>query len=311
MTDSAPTQVHQPVQQPDDELFAYHEAGHAVAMWSLGLGVKVVSIEPKGGLSGYAETALQYDDPPHRELHARRFVVEQNVLYLHAGDVAARLFRPSVGVGQASTDHHSIHQWMYTVEDSGTTQITWCNHLWQRAYDLLHWPGNWFLVIGLAQQLLQHRTLREAEATRYLHLATERLKHDPWMPNAVLVGEVVPVCSPWHRKWHEQAITTDQKPKRTDMPSTIADLSARADVRPVTWALKPLSTRAQRLLKLAGVRTVVDLEDWNEWSLSSLKGGGPKTVAEILAAAARGHSHGAADSSRPSELNPHRWSPRI
>ena len=53
-------------------------------------------------------------------------------------------------------------------------------------------------------------------------------KHDPWMPNAVLVGEVVPVCSPWHRKWHEQAITEEQKPKRTEMPTTIADLSARA-----------------------------------------------------------------------------------
>ncbi|MEO8379996.1 MAG: hypothetical protein ABI779_10075 [Acidobacteriota bacterium] len=293
-------------------MFAYHEAGHAVAMWVLGLGVKTVSIEPKGELSGYAEPALEYGDPPHDDLYARRFIVEQNVLYLHAGDVAARLFRPSVGLGQASTDHRSVHQWMYSVEDSGTIQITWCNHLWQRAYDLLHWPGNWFLVIGLAQQLLQHRTLHEAEATRYLHLATARLEYDPWMPNAVLVGEVMRVCSPWHRKWYEEAIAAEQKPKRTDMPTTIADLSARADVRPITWALNPLSTRARNLLRRCGVRAVVDLEDWNEWSLGCVRGGGTKTVAEILDAAARaGVRMGPPTHQFPHELNPHRWPTRI
>src|SRR6185436_14343656 len=119
----------------DDELFAYHEAGHAVAMWRLGLGVGKVSIEPEGDLRAYAESALEYEPAPEHDLDARRFIVEQNVLYLHAGDVAARLFRPSVGPGQASRDHQSIHRWMYRVEDSGTIQITWCNHLWQRAYD--------------------------------------------------------------------------------------------------------------------------------------------------------------------------------
>ncbi len=231
-------------QEPDDELFAYHEAGHAVAMWELGLGVKTVSIEREGDLRGYAEPALEYENPPDLDMHARRFIVEQNVLYLHAGDVAARLFRPSVGLRQASADHQNIHRWMYSVEDSGTVQITWCNHLWQRAYDLLHWPGNWYLVVGLSQQLLQHRSLDEAEATRYLHLATERLKHDPWMPNAMLVGEVVPVCSPWHRKWYEESLTATQPPKRTDMPTTIADLSARA---PMTAGRDARREQARRL----------------------------------------------------------------
>jgi hypothetical protein len=308
MTDSLTA----PEQKPDNELFAYHEAGHAVAMWVLGLGVKTVSIEPKGELSGYAEPALQYDDPPHNDLYARRFIVEQAVLYLHAGDVAARLLRPSVGLGQASRDHQIIHSCMYKVEDNGTVQITWCNHLWQRAYDLLHWPGNWFLVIGLAQQLLQHRTLHEREATRYLQLATERLKRDPWMPNAVLVGEVMPVCSPWHRTWYGQSLTATLKAKRTDMPVTITDLSARADLRPVAWALKPLSGRAQNVLKRANIRTVVDLEDWNEWSLGCVRGGGTKTVAEILDAAARaGVRMGPPTHQFPHELNPHRWPTRI
>jgi hypothetical protein len=54
---------------PNDELFAYHEAGHAVAMWTLGLGVKVVSIDPKGKLRGYAEPARRYHEPPHDNTH--------------------------------------------------------------------------------------------------------------------------------------------------------------------------------------------------------------------------------------------------
>jgi hypothetical protein len=296
----------------DMELFAYHEAGHAVAMWLLGLGVKSVSIEPKGSVLGYAEPACEYEQPPQNDHYAQRFIVEQYVLFLHAGDVAARFLRPSVGLGQASTDHQNIHRRMCTVEESGTVQITWCNHLWQRAYELLHWPGNWRLVVGLAHQLLQHRTLHEAEATRYLHLATERLKHDPWVPNVVLVGEVRQVCSPWHREWYHRSITAQQQVKPTHMPETIADLSARTDVRPITWALNPLSTRAQNLLKRCGVRTVVDLEDWNEWSLSGLRGGGRKTVNEILTAAARAGVRMARPVRQmPWQLNPYRWRLRI
>ena len=159
-----------PEQKPDDELFAYHEAGHAVAMWVLGLGIKIVTIQPKGGLRGYAKPALHYEERHDSNIHYRRFIVEQHALYLHAGDVATRLLHPDVPLGQAAIDHKSVHEWMYNVEDNGTLQITWCNHLWQRAYDLLHWPGNWFLV-RVAQQM-SRTACSEREATRYLQLAT-------------------------------------------------------------------------------------------------------------------------------------------
>lgn len=213
--------------EADDELRAYHEAGHAVAMWKLGFGIRIVSIEPEGDLGGYAEPALEYDEPDDADVDARRFMVEQTVLYLHAGDVAARLLRPDAGLGQAQTDHKRVHERMYTVEDDGAVHITWCNHLWQRAYHLLAWPGQWYLVAGLAQQLLRHRTLGGAEAQLYLRKAGERLQYDPLMPNAVLIGEVTYVCSPWHRQWHQQSSTAVQKPKRTDLPGTIAALNAR------------------------------------------------------------------------------------
>src|SRR4029078_349675 len=126
--------------------------------------------------------------------------------------------------------HDSVHARMDTVEHNGSIHITWCNHLWQGAYHLLEFPGQWYLVAGLARQLLEHRALTGAEAERYLSIARERLKRDPEIPNAVLVCEVTPVCSPWHREWHQKSIVTTRKPKGTKLTRTIAGLSARADV---------------------------------------------------------------------------------
>lgn len=58
----------------------------------------------------------------------------------------------------------------------------------------------------------------------------------------------------------------------------------------------------------AHVRAVVDLEDGNEWSLSRMRGGGTKTVNEILAAAARvGVRMGPPTRQFPWQLNPERW----
>jgi hypothetical protein len=42
MTDTFPED--RSVDEMDDELLAFHEAGHAVAMWRLGFGISVVSV---------------------------------------------------------------------------------------------------------------------------------------------------------------------------------------------------------------------------------------------------------------------------
>jgi hypothetical protein len=296
-----------PAAQPDLELIAYHEAGHAVAMWVLGLGVKIVSIVPARGMSGYAEPEYEYVAPADADLHTRRFIAEQSVIQLHAGDVAARLVRPDVGLGQAGIDHRRIHGNLAGVEDDAALQITWCNYLWQRAYTLLTWPPKWYLVVGLARQLLEHGTLDGKEATRYLARAAEKLKFDPGMPNCILLGEVSYVCSPWHRDW-QQASPSAHPAKRTDLRESIAGLSAKADVRPIEQALPGLSTRARRYLAHLDIRIAAELEDWNAWSLGGFKGGGKKTVQEIVdAAAAAGVPLGPAGYKLPWQLNPVRW----
>jgi hypothetical protein len=278
-----------------------------VALWALDLGVRTVSIEPSGIPHGLPEPALARENAPRHDRGARRALVEQDVLYLHAGDVAVRLFRPSADVAQSSVDHESAHRRMDDVEPSGTVQITWCDHVWQRASQLLCAADRWPLVTGLARQLLALRTLREDEVSRYLRLASARLKRESPMPSAIPADEVIHVCSPWHRRWLEQSLAATPRAMSSELPASLADLFAHADLRPVESVLR-LSMRAGRLLQRAGVQTVVDLEDWNEWSLAALHGGGKKTVAEILAAAASaGVRTGPPTRQFPWELNPGRW----
>lgn len=92
------------------------------------------------------------------------------------------------------------------------------------------------------------------------------------------------------------------------MPATIDGLSARVDVRPIVPLLAPLSTRARGYLARLGIRTVADLQDWNEWSLRGFRGGGRKTVQEITDAAARAGIPVAPPAREyPWQLNPACW----
>src|SRR5438874_3179989 len=98
----------------DDVESAYHEAGHAVAMWKLGFGIAKVTIEPEGGLRGYAETARDLVPTLDAPKYAQRYIIEQHALYLLAGDVATRLLRPDIGLSQAGFDHRKLHGLMYS-----------------------------------------------------------------------------------------------------------------------------------------------------------------------------------------------------
>jgi hypothetical protein len=295
-----------PEEPIDDVIRAHHEAGHCVVLWRLGYGVKRVTIEPSDGVLALTE-ARETADTSHPHPHVRRFFVEQAALYLHAGSVAARLLRPEVSLAHAKGDHDAIHQLMFGVEDDGAAHAAWCMHLWQRAYTLLAWPSQWYLVVGLARQLLNYRMLNGEEVERYLQVADNLLQYDPRMPNAKLIGELTHVCSPWHRRWYEQSAATPLRPKRADVPTSIASLSAKADMRPLALVLEPLSGRARNLLERSGIRTVGDLEEWNARSLSALRGAGEKTVREIVAAAGRVGVRLAPPNSDPTRLNPRRW----
>lgn len=297
-----------PPSDADDELLAYAEAGHAVAAWALGFGVRSMSLAAARSGRGGWQAVRPLVEPPQQDRGARRVVVEQFGMHLHAGDVAARFVRPMVKDGDdARSAHAVVHHWMYTVEDDGAVHAAWCDYLWQRTYTLLAWPGTWYLVVGLAAQLRAQGMLEALGVERYLIQARERLKHDPKMPNCVLVGEVTDVCSPWHRDWHARSVAAAPRAKRTEVPASLIGLTATVDTRPITVALAPLSTRAKNFLATLNIHTAIDLEDWNAWSLSRFRGGGMKTVEEIITAATRAGVPLATQHRYPSQLNPARW----
>jgi hypothetical protein len=80
-------------------------------------------------------------------------------------------------------------------------------------------------------------------------------------------------------------------------------------VRPISEALATLSAHALARLAAADIQTIVDLEDLNEWSLSSKRGIGAKTLHENRD---RGEKYagirlGPATRQFPWDLNPRRW----
>jgi hypothetical protein len=292
----------------DEEPLAFHEAAHAVAMWKLDHGIGSISIDPDERTLGHTRPARTYDLESARDPRGRRYIVEQNAIVLHAGSVAEQLLRPGNMQTGASIDHDQIHEEMYRVEDDGSIHITWCNYLWQRAYTLLAWPGQWKLIVALARALLTYRKLDGRSAEFYLKRADDVLRYDPSMPNAVLIGEVTYVCSPWHRTWHSKSVETTTPPKRTELPERVENMEPTPDLRPVRWALEPLSTRAQRCIENAGIRSVMDLAYWSPSALGWMRGAGKLTVQEIVDAAARAGVHIAPDDAPlPWVADPERW----
>ena len=291
-----------------DEALAFHEAAHAVAMWKLNYGIDSVSIEPDKLTAGHTKPARIYDLESARDARIRRSMVEQNAIVLHAGSVAEQLLRPGTKETGAAIDHDQIHDQMYQVEDNGSIHITWCNYVWQRTYTLLAWPGQWKLIVALARALLTYRTLDGRIAEFSLKRVDDVLRHDPSMPNAVLIGEITYVCSPWHRKWHAKAVETTTPAKRTDLPERIENMDPQPDLRPLRSALWPLSTRAQRCLEKANILSVLDLAYWSPRAFRSLWGAGKLTIQEIVDAAARAGVHIAPDDAPlPWVVDPERW----
>ncbi len=196
---------------------------------------------------------------------------------------------------------------MSQVEDDGSTQITWCNYLWQRTYTLLAWPGQWKLVVALARMLRSYRTLEGRSAESYLTRVDDLLQHHPSMPNAVLLGEVTDACSPWHRRWHIQAVETTLPAKRTSLPDAVERMDV-PEFCPLRSRLGPLSARAERCFSLADIRSVRDLSFWSARALASIRGAGRLTVQEIVdAASAAGVTMASDDAPLPWKIDPERW----
>lgn len=157
----------------NDDLWyiAIHEAGHAVAGFALGLGVKVVTIEPDSdaGNGGHWERLRAI--PPwistewSTQEELEREIGPRHVATL-AGGVASELAGLEVWGCESDDDGFMSEAGAWDYEFAPDGVVVDDGKYRQRAKDLLE--EHWSAVLALANALMQGKTLHEAEAVRIL-----------------------------------------------------------------------------------------------------------------------------------------------
>ena len=148
---------------------AYHEAGHAVVAWRLGVAVRGVSIVPDEDTSGRCHhAALIRGKYPELDDSLRAVVrMQKQVMVSLAGLIAQRIHSPrSVRRYHAHTDHRAavdVALHLTSSEEEASAFLKW---LEIRTGNLLraHWP----MVDALSKELLARGSMRGKEVERLL-----------------------------------------------------------------------------------------------------------------------------------------------
>jgi ATP-dependent Zn protease len=158
-----------PVRRTELECTAYHEAGHAVAAFALGRGVRHVSIEPdleKGSLGhcrkhhlpSLKDAEFADDTPRHRTR------MEREIICFFAGGIAERHFRGrrnNVGASRDLTAAVSLAECLCGSLKETEAYLNW---LYIRAENLVLVQHHWAGVQRMAKELLAHRILTGRQA---------------------------------------------------------------------------------------------------------------------------------------------------
>lgn len=150
---------------------AYHEAGHAVMAWKLGIALKKVTIVPDEDSAGSCYHAKivrgrypECDDSPHTRIR-----MEKLAMVSLAGPVAQRLYSPrSIRHSHSSSDRKKARDVAFCVNDSAETATAFLKWLDLRVQQILRSPV-WTLVLqALAEELLRCETLSGREASELI-----------------------------------------------------------------------------------------------------------------------------------------------
>ena len=277
------------------ERLAYHEAGHAVAMYRLGFGVRSITLE---GIDSNAQGSCSPRRVPEigdHETAAGRMAIEQYLVALHAGNAAERHLEPERVVRNSLIDHTHVHRMLQWMEEDTAVEFAWCSYLWQRAYAYITDPRQWRFVHKVARRLLDGpRTLGTAAVNHVLETAAGEVDRDRTLPDCVFLGQPpVNIRSPWHARWYagedNQSVprfeiglflahSREPEPlRRTDQQS--------AGALPALDAFPSQYTR--HILQRHGINGVLDLARWSRRELAHRRGIGRKTLREIDEVAAR------------------------
>jgi hypothetical protein len=150
---------------------AFHEAGHAIVAWSLGVGVKGVSIVPDADSTGRCHHARLFRKKyPELDDSLRAAVrMQKNVMIALAGLIAKGMYRArSVRHYHAHADHATavdIALHLTSSVEEAAALIKWLE-IRTRNVLRLRWP----MVERLAKELLSKDTLNGAELKRSLEV---------------------------------------------------------------------------------------------------------------------------------------------
>jgi hypothetical protein len=141
---------------------AFHEAGHCVAAYSVGLRIVNLSIVPTPEALGYCHYA------GHRS-------VEQEILVLLAGGVAEALHEGQHDFDGEESDAHAAYALAHRLaEGDGYRATTLLDRHREQARRLLLDPVTWSAVVRIAEALLERGALDGREARRIYRQATRK-----------------------------------------------------------------------------------------------------------------------------------------
>lgn len=154
---------------------AYHEAGHAVIAWLLGVRFRraAVTIIPDRDSKGRVKhhSTLKRLRPDVDDSDRIRLGIEKTAMIAIAGEAAQRRFRPmSRRTWHAAQDYHNVSELLSRVLHPKEL-APYLKFLQIRVNLMLDRPGAWQAVEAVAEALVRQRTLSADEAAQVIRCA--------------------------------------------------------------------------------------------------------------------------------------------
>jgi hypothetical protein len=160
-----------------ERVTAYHEAGHVVVAFQVGVGLKeeAVTIVPTADCHRSVCTISELKNLGAAELtDEMRLEAERHALVSLAGVVAQKKPRPSsVRNYHSSPDYHNAVNLMSHFME-GEVLEAYLNYLVLRTMNLVALPHVWMMIESLAAVLLEKRALTREQVEQVLRLCVTR-----------------------------------------------------------------------------------------------------------------------------------------
>ena len=153
---------------------AFHEAGHAVMSWLLGVRFRAVTTKPDGESLGNVTMRTRMRTEPSDQSLERQAQIEL------AGAIAQKLCtgRMTTRWGSSHDDQNAVTLAMKRC-GSGESATAWLRWLSIRVRDCLSTPRNLSAVKAVAEALLERETLNEDETLKIMNSALRTRIDDP------------------------------------------------------------------------------------------------------------------------------------